>query len=179
MTCDEYFAQDFAQNFAQYQQRMLPVLGVWRCRVINCLGFDNPQLGHYFNPPPEADLAAAFRAHLQQLWAEYWPGASDNEPISIGMAIIAAGLLTYGELPRVDYILNHVPPERIVLDHGCGWCALLAYRITAQLLPLPEEFTEYSSWTQGSPEVAQVKQWLQEHRSRLVWYPEHNRFILG
>lgn len=162
-------------RLGQYYQRMRS-LGELRCKVILCTASDMPICGHYFDPPAESDLAAALYAHLLQLWENLQPDSEENQ--FNGMAVVAAGILTFGELDRVDYILNNVPPHHIILDHGCGYCNLLAFRIVARLLPLPQSLLNYSLWIQGSLEVEQVKQWLYEYRSRLVWNLDSNQFIL-
>jgi hypothetical protein len=158
-----------------YYERMRP-LGELRCRVINCTGSNMPKSKFYFDPSPSIDVEEALHRHLLQLWESCLPEERVNE--FNGMAVIAAGLLTFGDLSRLNYILEHVPPHRIELDHGCGYCNVLAVRIVARLLPLPKELPLCSLWIQGSQEVEEVKQWIHEHRSRLVWNPDSMKFDL-
>jgi hypothetical protein len=158
----------------QYGEKMRP-LGMLRCKVIRCTASDNPKFGHYFDPPEEVDLAEALYAHLLALWEDCQYPPEGN---GIGSSIIAAGLLTYGELDRIDYILEHVPRQRVVLDHGCGFCSILAVQTVASLLPLPKKLMDYYLWIQGSTEVEQVKQWLDSHRSCLSWDAMTQRFVL-
>jgi hypothetical protein len=158
----------------QYGEKMRS-LGMLRCKVIICTASDNPKFSHYFDPPEEVDLAEALYAHLLALWEDCQYPPEEN---GIGSSIIAAGLLTYGELDRIDYILEHVPRQRVVLDHGCGFCSILAVQTVASLLPLPKNLMDYYLWIQGSTEVEQVKQWLDSHRSCLSWDAMTQRFVL-
>jgi hypothetical protein len=152
-------------------------LGELRCQVIACTVSDIPRFKRYFNPPPEANLTEELHIHLLQLWEHDLPNATGNQ--YNGMAVIAAGILTFGNLSMVDYILANLPPHRIVLDHGCGFCNLLAFRAVARLLPLPKELSNYSLWVKGSSEAKQVKNWVHEYRSHLIWNPKNEQFIVN
>jgi hypothetical protein len=158
-----------------YYKRMQS-LGKLRSLVIICTGSDNSRLNHYFNPPPEVNLEKALYQHLLELWDRYPPIAGENGYDTY--AVTAAGLLTFGELSRLDYILDNVPPHRIHGSHGSAYCKRVAFKIVAEILPLPKELPHYSSWIQGSREVAEVKQWIHEHRSCLAWNPDSMEFDL-
>jgi hypothetical protein len=134
---------------------------------------DNPRLPQYFDPPEGANLNVAFREHLELLWDRWLPEATG--PQFTGMAVVAVGLLSYGRLEMVDYILGQLPPEPI---QG-GYCNSLAVRFTKVLLPLPDELRECGTWVTGSPEAESVRRWFAEHRPRLVWDPSAERFQLS
>jgi len=153
----------------RYFARMQP-LGWYRGQVLACTLSDNPWLPNYFDPPEGADLNAAFREHLERLWARWLPEATG--PQFNGMAVVAAGLLSYGRLEMADYILGQLPPQPV---RG-GYCNSLAVRLAKVLLPLPAELRECGTWVEGSPEAEAVRRWLAEHRSRLVWDPSAERF---
>jgi hypothetical protein len=165
---------EYHERLQQYGRKMRP-LGMSRCKVIKCTLSDNPKLIHYFDPPEEVNLAEALHDHLLELWGNYQLNLEEDK---CGCSIVAAGLLTYGELERIDYILEHAPHQRVVLDHGCGFCSILAVQIVASLLPLPKNLEDYSLWIKGSKEIEQVTQWFDRHRSCLSWDTASQKFVL-
>ncbi len=149
-------------------------LGPYRCQVLACTGSDNPRFPEYFDPPPGADLFAAFDAHIVRLWEERWkpdlPGPHLN-----GLAVIAAGLLLGGRLEMLDFILEHLP-DRLIRN---GYCNLIARRTVVAVLPLPEELREFTRWIEGTPEAEAIRNWVAQHRASLHWDPLSNRFVLA
>jgi hypothetical protein len=147
-------------------------LGFLRGQVLACTISDNPRLPQYFNPPDGADLNAAFQEYLEGLWTRWLPEATG--PQFNGMAVIAAGLLSYGTLEMVEYILDHLP------DHFVrnGYCNLIARRVVVAVLPLPEELRGWVQWIAGSPKAEAVRSWFARHRDMLRWQPSSGKFIL-
>lgn len=90
------------------------------------------------------------------------------------MAVVAAGLLSYGRLDMAKYILDHLP-DHLVRN---GYCNLIARRIVAAVLPLPEELRGWVQWIAGSPEAEAVRSWFARHRALLRWEPSSGKFVL-
>jgi hypothetical protein len=155
----------------RFWERMQP-LGALRCRILACLGADNPKLPTFFDPTPDQPLHECLHQHLLKLYDKC---AADPE----SRRIVAAGLLSFGELARADEILSQLPREPMVIDHGAGWCSLIAYSVVATLLPIPEEHGDPRRWIQGSSNAAAVVQWLDTHRSRLRCDSNVEGFVLG
>ena len=145
-------------------------LGNLRCRILSCLGADNPKLPAFFDPPPDEPVADALHRHLLELH-----GAFADDPES--RRIVAAGLLSFGELARAGEILSRFPPEPVVTDHGAGWCPLIAYSAVAELLPLPEELRDARRWTQESACARQLVEWFASNHTRLAWDSGSEHFV--
>jgi hypothetical protein len=128
---------------------------------------ENPGQPWHFNPSIDADFNEVFRIHLERFWEERLPEATGNQ--FNGMANCAAGLLSYGRLEMVDYILDNLPPEKIEMVQGYGYCNLLAFQITIALLPLPEQFRDCFQWAKGTQEENRLKEWFRQNRTDLVW----------
>ncbi|HTS27322.1 MAG TPA: hypothetical protein VMH81_15705 [Bryobacteraceae bacterium] len=153
---------------ASFWSRMRP-LGGMRCRVLSCLGADNPKLASFFDPPPGSALEEELRSYLERLHE------AEEDPTV--RRIAAAGLLTLGELRYADEIIRGLPQTPIRLDHGAGWCPLLPYSLAAELLPLPEALTNAKTWIAGTAIEADLMRWFEAHRERLVWDPAAERFV--
>lgn len=152
-----------------FWERMRP-LGDLRCRILACLGADNRKLPAFFDPPPDRPIEESLHRHLLKLHEAF---AADPD----SRRIVAAGLLSFGELARAGEILSQFPREPVVLDHGAGWCPLVAYSTVARLLPLPEEHRDPKRWIQGSADAGALWQWLQSHYDRLRWDSTTERFV--
>lgn len=148
-------------------------LGLDRWRVVVCTWTHSPSSPHYFDPPEGADLDEAFREHLERLWALLLPGTSG--PQWCGMAVVAAGLLSYGRLEMAGYVLDWLP-DRFIRN---GICHHIARRIAAAVLPLPEGLRDWEAWIEGTPEAEAVRSWFADHRDSLRWEPSSCVFALG
>ena len=146
-------------------------LGTLRCRILSCLGADNPKLAAFFDPPEDRPLADSLQHHLLNLHQAF-----TYDPES--QRIVAAGLLTFGELERAEEILSVFPREPIRMDHGAGWCPLVAYSTVAALLPLPRDNQRAVRWVDGSPEALAVSRWFRAHKDQLRWDESLGKFIL-
>jgi len=146
-------------------------LGTLRMRLLACLQADNPKLATFFDPPADCPVFECLREH----WARLYKKFSDDPYSRI---FVAAGLLTFGDLRYVDDILNNLPRNPVVIDHGAGWCALVPYETVAAVLPIPKEHRNVRGWIQGSADASAVAQWLNENRSRLLWDSSSERFGL-
>jgi hypothetical protein len=146
-------------------------LGTLRLRLLACLQADNPRLATFFDPPADRPIFECLHEHLGKLYEKF-----SDDPYS--RIFVAAGMLTFGDLPRADDILNYLPRSPVVIDHGAGWCALVACETVAAVLPIPPEHRNVRAWIQGSAEASAVTQWLNENRSRLLWNPSTERFKL-
>jgi hypothetical protein len=142
----------------------LAPLGPQRLRLLECL--DGNRLGApgYFDPDPEASIFAEFRDYAFRLSAE-WAAETDHRVLSL----LAAARLLSGELAAADEILDHLPPEPVVLDHGAGICLIAPQYALAAAMPIPKELVECRSWSAGSPQQSMLRDWLNAHRERLVW----------
>jgi hypothetical protein len=157
-------------QISPFWARMQP-LGARRCRILACLGADNPKLPAFFDPPRDRPVHEYLHRHLLDLH-EKWGDDPDSR------RIVAAGLLSFGELTRADEILSRFPPKAIVLDHGAGWCPMVAYTTVAALLPLPEQYRDASRWIEGSADATAVVAWFHTHRDRLRWDSKAEHFVL-
>jgi len=79
--------------------------------------------------------------------------------------------LLSGDLYFADVVLDNLPAEPHVLDHGSGRCQILAQQAMAYILPLPESLKDYPerTWLADSQVQADVRAWLNEHRDKLKW----------
>jgi hypothetical protein len=162
----------------EYRQRIQP-LGYMRCRILSCTLGGSPRSSYYFNPTPDSDLVTEFFNYLQNLWKNYQTGKikeADQSEKYIGSCIVAAGLLTFGDLKMADYILSNLPSRRIELDHSCGYCLVIAVRVTAYLLPIPKEMPNSSLWIENSVEADQIRTWFHTYRDRFIWDVEAGKF---
>ena len=155
----------------------LKPLGEFRWCVLACVGSFDRSLRQHFHPSEPSTLPESLRSYLDAYWAREQPSATG--PQFNGLAIVAAGLLTFGRLEMADYILANMPPHRIKLDHGCGWCNVLAFRIAAALLPLPDELRAYMEWFEGSATADEVRSWYASHRAELRWNDAAERIELS
>ena len=157
----------------QFWEDLKP-LGEFRWRVLACVGSFDRGLRQHFHPSEPSALPESLRLYLDAVWAREQPTATG--PQFNGLAVVAAGLLTYGRLEMADYVLANMPPHPIELDHGCGWCNVLAFRIAATLLPLPAHLRAYMEWFEGSPTAGEVRSWFTSHRARLRWNNDVEKF---
>ena len=70
-------------------------------------------------PPEDANLDEVVLRHLEGIWQRELPRATG--PQFNHLAVVAAGLLTFGRLERADYVLENLPPHRIEMDMFAGW----------------------------------------------------------
>lgn len=159
------------QHEQQYWQRMAP-LGPLRCQVLSCTSFGYPRAVSAFDPPPAADLRAAFDRHMTALWQRWLPQA--DGPQFNGLAVVAAGLLLGGRLAMVNYILDQLPAT--VVRHG--YCNTIARQIVVAMLPLPEALRDWAQWTAGSAAAQALHDWLAAHQALLQWQPAADKFVL-
>jgi len=147
-------------------------LDMVRGQVLCCTNCDNPKLSHYFNPPEGADLDAAFREHLEMLWTRWLPEETESQFCST--AIVAAGLLSYGDLRMAAYILQHLP-NRVFRN---GICLQVSRRAFVAILPVPKALRGWSQWIEGSPEAEAVRSWFARHQSDMTWQPSSGTFVV-
>jgi hypothetical protein len=147
-------------------------LGNLRCRILACLGADNPKLPAFFDPPQNGPMLESLHRHLLKLQQEF---AADPD----SRRIVAAGLLSLGELARADEILSRFPLHPVAMDHGAGWCPLVAYSAVSELLPLPEELRDARGWVEGSATASGLMQWFHSNYNRLCWDSGSGRFVLN
>jgi hypothetical protein len=145
-------------------------LGEVRCRILMCIGGENPGTPAYFNPPVGSSVSAAFHEHLLRLW---------RDADLLSAPLLAAGLVTYGRREAAEYLITHLPKERIRLDQGAGWCAAYPFQVLAMTLPVPEELSDPSRWTLGDPEGEKLMEWFAGNGERLQWDPDRSRFKVG
>jgi hypothetical protein len=122
-----------------------------------------PAAAPSFVPPEDMSIFDAFRMFI----AERSRPLTEDTPL--GISLVAAGRLLIGELAAAGLIIDHLPDEPFVLDHGAGWCCLVPVQVMKNALPLPPELRDTSRWLQGSIEQAALRAWLADHRDRLRW----------
>jgi len=140
-----------------YEARLLAALGPPRCYLLMCLGGDWPRLAPAFDPPPGADVLAAFR--------EFVPSRLADAP----SALAGAARLLTGDLSGADAIIDNLPEERRVLIGGPGRCASMPFNALAAGLPLPISLARLETWLASSPQQAALRRWLEQHRAGLRW----------
>lgn len=117
-------------------------------------------------PPPHEPYDAHFHLYLQQMWRQMsqqlvtngHPNAAAST--RVGRYVIAVGLVTYGQLEFIPFMLRNIP---IV-----GKMSRLAW-VAFELLPLPEEVRSARDW-----EI--VAKWVEEHVDQLEWDTEGEKF---
>ena len=143
--------------------RLAP-LGLLRLRVLSCLGGDTRVLPQYVpTPGPEQDVFAVYRVFAQQV-NEQLRGEEGLQ------ALLSTARLLTGDISGADDILNTLRNELVELDHGAGYCRVIPSVAILQALPLPKTIPQPKpNYVAGSPEQAQLRAWLAEHRAELVW----------
>jgi hypothetical protein len=140
-------------------------LGYQRLRLLGCLFGDDPRSLNYFEPTPEVDIFEAFRHYVERM-SQVW--AAESDPLTL---FAAARFLT-GDLNAAEVILDHLPVEAVKLDHGAGYCLVMAQKVLRASLPLPATLKEINRWLADSAEQAALRIWLAENRDRLSWHEE-------
>lgn len=146
-----------------HTQQLAP-LGHPRLRIVSCLGGDMPRLPQYLKVAPSESPFEAFRrfvAHMAQT-------CSADRDLST-RALIGAARLLVGDLAGAHEILEHLPLTAVTLDQGAGYCRVLPGRALQTALPLPESLRQAPSILAGSREQAELRAWLGQHESSLVW----------
>src|ERR1700742_2545961 len=112
-------AQTEPEDRAVRMARFAP-LGWLRMGIIGCLGGDLRLLPQYLpTPEPDADLFALYRAFVQQM-IELLHGHGDM------YSNLATARLLAGDITAAEDILNNLRADRFKLDHGAGYCIVIA-----------------------------------------------------
>jgi len=140
------------------QKRVEP-LGHLRLCTLDCTFSSS-----YFNPPEGSDIFTAYRDHVARLSSE-WRDEDFPDRVLPVMRLLS------GDISAAEQVLDRLPPEPHHVDHGSGFCFVLAQRAMAHILPLPESLKEKpgQTWLAGSQAQADVRAWLEEHRDKLRW----------
>ena len=146
--------------------------GNLRCSVLSCLLFKMPD---DVDMTTISDFKPFIHEYLERLY-DKWKHAPQDKP-DIGIANIAAGLLTFGRLDMADVILENLPFDEYYTDHGAGKCFLIPMNIMAIYLRIPRSICPTSP-SGGRMDRQAVIAWLAERRSRLVWSADAERFVL-
>ena len=117
-------------------------------------------------PPPDEDIFVAYRIYIAQVTDSLGDYVDDPG----WRPLIAALRLLAGDIDAADAIIDALPVEPIVLDHGAGHCLVAPYDALASALPLPEDLKKHPRvWTRGSIAERRLRDWLAGCRERLVW----------
>jgi hypothetical protein len=144
--------------------RLAP-LGTQRLRLWSCLGGDLSLLPGTYDPKQQEDVFAAFRAVVEHA-VRRTHAATD----ALTRSLVGAGRLLTGDLSGGIEIIEHLPAEPPVLDHGAGYCLVASVQALEAALPtLPRELAETSRWLAGSREQTALREWLARHRATLDW----------
>jgi hypothetical protein len=157
----------------RFDARVTP-LGKVLCVVFWCLDH-NGQLRRQFESEV-GDVHVLAKRMLEELLERCMP-LPTTEGLH-GSTIVAAGLVMFGRLDMVAYVLATLPPERLALDHGCGKCNVVAMWALATVLPLPENLRDTTEWFEGSRARPEVRRWFAEHEKDLRWDEVARRFVL-
>ena len=117
-------------------------------------------------------MDAVLREHLEWLWGQWLPVQTELQFCST--AIVAAGIMSYGELGMAAYILDHLPDR----EFRNGYCLHAARRAFVAIIPVPKALRDWSTWIEGSPEAEAVRSWFARHQSDLTWQPSSGTFVL-
>lgn len=158
----------------RYWKRLLP-LGELRCRVLACLFANEPSSPCHFDPSMDADLRQECRRHFERLLEDSRLTLT-REQRDTEIALVTAGLLTYGQIDRANDLLDNLTPH-FETDHGCGWCVLLPMVIFCTVLPLSEDICE-CSFAGGNMDIVAARRWLDANRPYLVWDDTGEKFVL-
>jgi len=158
----------------QYWERMKP-LGRWRCCVLDCLFASIPTFPHYFNPPSNSNLHQACLEYFESRFSEAIQDSNTEK--DVGVAILAAGLFTFGRLDMAEVLLDNMV-SKYKTDHGAGRCVLLPMAILKDLLPLPNDICWVSLYYEGEIDIEAARSWLHKYRKRLRWDPDRGKFQL-
>ena len=162
----------------KYGRRFLPSQGRLRCGVLQLLYVEKPGSPYHLPLPPEdANLDEVVLRHLEGIWQRELPRATG--PQFNHLAVVAAGLLTFGRLEMADYVLENLPPHRIEMDMFAGWGNVFAFRVTAAVIPVPEPLRDHMHWFEGSDTAKAVRAWFAQNRDRLEWNATERRFELA
>jgi hypothetical protein len=150
---------------ASERAKRLEPLGYQRLRVLRSLGGDMSHLPQYFDPPPNADLLAAFRDFVHEMARR-----CEFEPDPVTRSLVGAGMLLTGDLSGASAIIEHLPAQPVKLDHGAGYALVVPVQVLRTALPWPEALQDRSRWLAGSAEQAALLDWLEQHRNQLRWH---------
>lgn len=161
-------------EISSYVERMRS-LGHLRLLILKCINAINPKLPGYFNPSSEADLFQECRRHFKKLY-EQEAATANQSGANLGVAIFAAGLLTYGRLEMAEVVLENIQPK-YETDHGCGYCNLAPMLIFCTVLPLPRKIG-YCTFVEGQIDLEAAKTWLHQNQASFQWDAETESFLL-
>jgi hypothetical protein len=144
----------------------LEPLGAQRLRLVSCL--DSSRWSIHFEPLPGEDILAAFREWVGKVVRQQ--GEASGPGSGTWSALIGAARLLTGDLAGADLIVENLPMQPHVLDHGAGYCLVLPMQLLLTAVPLPAPgLQNISRWLAGSAEQAELRTWLRQHHDRLVW----------
>ncbi|HEU4321864.1 MAG TPA: hypothetical protein VFS21_01830 [Roseiflexaceae bacterium] len=126
-----------------------------------------------FAPPKDAPWEPAFQQYLADQWQEN-QAALDNavatnatagtiRDLRTSLYVFAVGLVTFGRLDVVPFLLAHIP-QIGKLPQGA--------RVVLELLPVPSDLYQQGGWEA-------VGQWVKAHTPLLRWDSEQERFVLS
>jgi hypothetical protein len=117
------------------------------------------------DPSHDGDIFTAFRAVVEDA-VRKTQAATD----ALTRSLVGAGRLLTGDLSGAVEIIEHLPVEPPVLDHGAGYCLVAPLQALAAALPtLPRKLADTSRWLAGSREQAELREWLARHYAILRW----------
>jgi hypothetical protein len=124
-----------------------------------------------FVPPPNEPWEPYFRLYLEDIWQRESKNLRELEAADgshkaiadtrISLFIFAVGLVTYGCLEVIPFMLRNIPQA--------GKLPRLA-RVALELLPVPEEVMSARDWEL-------VAKWVEEHYDELEWDEEAEKFV--
>lgn len=153
----------------------LQVLGESRLRILGCLGGDFPSMPHYFAPAAGEDVVAAFRTFVEGRVRE-----GDEHRDRLTQSLLGAARLLVGDVSGADQVLAHLPDAPMTRSRRLPPVALAPAETLLAVLPLASlEPAPASAWVAGSPEQVWLRQWLDQHRSQLVWDEPSGVYVLA
>jgi hypothetical protein len=141
------------------------VLGYQRIRLLSCLGGSRSRTP--FEPGPDEDVMMAFREWTARIVREH-AGTAGPSP-DVTLALLGAARLLSGDLSGADTILENLPEQPYLLDHGAGYCLVQPLHALSTALPLPPHLKAVGRWLAGSADQAALRVWLAQHRGELAW----------
>ena len=129
----------------------------------------------WFSFTKDADQVNAAVSDFPAYLREQLDAAFDRPGDEMSRQLLAAGLLTYGDVEMVNVILNNVPPE-LSREKATGYCIAAPANILSRALPLPEALKPKG--VHSALDWDRVREWFDLNKRNLEWDAAEERFRL-
>jgi len=129
----------------------------------------------WFSFTKDADKVNAAVSDFPSYLRQQLDDALERTGDEMSRQLLAAGLLTYGQLGMVDVILDNVPPG-LSQERATGYCAAAPANILSRLLPLPDALK--TDGVHSLLDWDRVREWFESNRHQLEWDAANEQFRL-